>query len=148
MFLHGTTKLNLDERGRLGVPTRYRDELRVQAENKLWVTIGPEPEEKRLLIYPDPEWKEVQGDLRRQDGSQHKVRHAQRRMIGAAAEVVLDSNGRVLIPQLLREYAGLDKKVVLVGMLRKFELWAEPLWEEAMVKGDEEHAGADVGFNY
>lgn len=144
----GMTNLNLDERGRIGVPTRYREELRVSSEGKVWVTIPPEASEKRLLIYSVPAWKKVESRLHRQNNSKPHVRHAQRRMIGHATDVELDRNGRVLIPQVLRDYAGLEKKVVLAGVGSCFELWAEPTWNEAMREGDQEHAGADLGFRY
>lgn len=142
----GKTDLNLDERGRIGVPTRYRDEL--GPERKVWVTIAPHPSEKRLLIYSVPAWKEVAARLLREDNSNGYVRHARRRMIGHAAEVELDCNWRVLIPQVLRDYAGLKKKVVLTGIGGYFELWAEPAWNEAMAEGDLEHADAKLGFSY
>ncbi len=144
----GKTNLNLDERGRIGVPTRYREELRVSSEGKVWVTIPPEPSEKRLLIYSGPAWEKVAARVHRQNNSKGYVRHARRRMIGHAAEVELDRNGRVLIPQVLRDYAGLEKKVVLAGVGDCFELWAEAAWNEAMIEGDLEHAGADLGFRY
>lgn len=144
----GKTNLSLDERGRIGVPTRYREELRVSSEGKVVVTIPPEASEKRLLIYSAPAWKKVEARLHRQDNSKAHVRHARRRIIGHATEVELDRNGRVLIPQVLRDYAGLEKKVVLAGVGSCFELWAEPVWDEAMREGDEEHAGAELGFRY
>lgn len=147
MDFSGRTNLVLDDRGRIGMPARYRDELRVGEESKVWVTTGLEPSEKCVLIYPERKWRKVKRALKRQDTSQAHVRWAQRVLAGQAERVLLDSNGRVLIPQNMRDHAGLHKKVVLVGVLDKFELWAEPLYEEVMKKG-QEYAGMDLGIRY
>lgn len=148
----GKTNLSLDERGRIGVPTRYREELRVRSKGQVVVTIPPvaseSKNEKRLLIYSVPAWENVNAMLEEKDDGGKRFRYAVRRFLGYAENVELDRNGRVLIPQALRDHAGLEKKVVLAGVGRCFELWAEPVWDEAMRKGDEEHAGAELGFRY
>lgn len=147
--IYGMTKLSLDERGRFGVPTRYREELRVRSEGKVWVTVGPEPRERRLLIYPVPAWQDVESRLLDLDNSQGLVRHVQRRMMASASEVGLDGNGRVLVPQVLREYAALDKNVMLIGQGNRFELWADAIWQETMSNGDEQYADmGELNFRY
>lgn len=147
--IYGMTKLSLDERGRFGVPTRYREELRNRSDGKVWMTKPPEPSETRLLIYPVPAWRDVESRLLRLDTSQKIVRYVQRRVMGSATEAELDGNGRVLVPQVLREYADLDKNLVLVGLGNRFELWADAIWREAMSNGDEEYADmGDLGFRY
>ena len=147
--IYGMTKLSLDERGRFGVPTRYREELRVRSEGKVWMTIGLEPLERRLLIYPVPAWEDVERRMLLLDNSQPIVRHMQRRVMGSAKEVELDGNGRVLVPQELREYAALDKNLMLVGQGNRFELWDHAMWEETMDKGDEAHADmSELKFRY
>jgi len=148
MDCSGTTALVLDDRGRISMPARYREELRDREGGKVWVTPSLEPTEKCVLIYPTRKWKKLKKELDRQDTSKEHVRSALRILPGEAERVFLDGNGRVLIPQKLRDHAGLHKKVVLVGVLNKFELWAEPLYEEVMKKKGQERAGMDLGIPY
>lgn len=147
MDCSGTTNLVLDDRGRISMPVRYRAELRVRSEGNVWVTTSLDRNERCVLIYPKGKWQKVRKSLKGQDTSQASVRWAQRNLVGLAEQVSLDSNGRVLIPQNLRDRVGLHKKVVLVGVVDKFELWAEPFYEEVMAKG-EEYAGMDLGISY
>ncbi len=149
MYCSGETDLVLDDRGRISMPARHREELREEdgKVSKVWVTPSLVSTEKCVLIYPARNWEKLMEKLSRQNTSQARVRSALRRLPGRAEGVSLDSNGRVLIPQKLRDEAGLHKKVVLVGVLDKFELWAEPLYEDVKAK-EEEYAGMDSGISY
>jgi len=88
-------------------------------------------ESKCLLIYPLPEWEKVQEKISALSSFNKAARRIQRLLIGYATDVDVDSAGRLLISGPLREHAGLDKKVVLLGQGNKFELWSEELWEQA-----------------
>ena len=87
-----------------------------------------------LLIYPLPDWELIQQKLEGLSNLDSRVRDLQRRLIGFAVDVEMDSAGRVLISPELREYAHLDKTVVLVGQGRKFELWNKDDWDQ-MISG-------------
>ncbi len=118
----GVSTLNLDSKGRLAIPAKHRELLSVMCENRVMVTLNPEG---CLLVYPRTEWQPVYEQLRKLSGTQAGIA---RIILGFAEELELDSAGRVLVPARLRELAGLDKEVALVGQGNKFELWNESTW--------------------
>lgn len=126
LFIGGST-VNLDAKGRLAFPTRYRAELMEHCDGQVVLTVD---ENRCLILYPRPDWIELQRDLVRMPNQDRQVRTLQRMLLGHATELELDKNGRVLIPPRLREFAGLDKRVVLIGQGNKFELWNEEAWEK------------------
>ena len=126
-MLRGVNRISLDAKGRLAVPTRYRERLRESCASKLVVTVDPD---RCLLIYPMPEWQEIERKLTRLPSFDPTARRLQRLLVGHATEVEMDAQGRVLMPPPLREFAGLDKLVVLIGQGNKFELWDEARWNE------------------
>lgn len=159
--LSGTTDLVLDDRGRISVPARYRDELRVKpsaesasdpltagAQSKVVVTMSPQPSQQCLLIYPLANWKEAVDELTRADTGEDHVQFLLRTFVGRAEKVDLDGNGRVLITRWLRDYADLQKEVTLVGVSNKFELWAAALYEEDMKQKRKKYADVKVGFRF
>jgi len=81
-----------------------------------------------LVIYPLPEWERIERDLQALPALKPEIKRFQRLILGYATDFELDANGRILLPQSLREYARLDKKLVLVGLGNKMELWSEDLW--------------------
>jgi MraZ protein len=129
IMLRGVHSLALDAKGRIAVPSRYRAGLEAAASNQLVVTI--DTESKCLLIYPLPEWEVIQEKISALSSFNKAARRIQRLLIGYATDVDIDGSGRMLISGPLREYAELDKKVVLLGQGNKFELWSETLWEQA-----------------
>lgn len=126
-MFRGVNALNLDAKGRLAIPTRYRDPLQEKSDGKLVVTVDPD---HCLLLYPMPEWIEIERQLMRLPALNPSVRRLQRLLVGHATECEIDGAGRILLPPLLREFARLDKRVVLVGQGNKFELWEESTWNE------------------
>ena len=88
-------------------------------------------EERCLLLYPVRAWEAIEAQLSSLPGFNKAARRIQRLLIGHATEIELDAQGRILMPPLLREYAGLDKRAVLVGQGKKIELWAESHWQES-----------------
>ena len=83
-----------------------------------------------LLIYPLPDWEEIERKLVRLPALDRKARRLQRLMVGYATELELDGHGRILLPKELREFAGLEKQTLLIGQGNKFELWDEASWNE------------------
>jgi MraZ protein len=123
----GLNGLNIDAKGRIAMPTRYRERLQLDSKNTVIVTI--DTEERCLLMYPQPEWEVIEAKIAGLPSFNAAARRIQRLLIGHATDVEIDGQGRVLLPPLLREYAGLDRKAVLVGQGKKFELWDEAHWE-------------------
>lgn len=127
-MLRGVNSINLDSKGRIAVPTRYRERLSERCAGKMVVTI--DTEERCLLIYPLPEWEDIQRKVEALPSLNPAARRLQRLLIGHATDIDLDGSGRLLLTQPLRDYAGLDKKAVLLGQGNKFELWSEDCWTE------------------
>jgi MraZ protein len=111
----------------MAIPSRYRQELVESCNGRLVITVD---KDNCLLIYPLPEWEIVERKLVKLSSFNNRSRQLQRLLIGHATEVELDGSGRVLLPTPLREYADLEKKVVLVGQGNKFELWDAQRWQE------------------
>ena len=124
-MFRGVAKLNLDSKGRLAVPSRHRDVLAVHCGGRLVITADPS---QCLLVYPQPEWEPIQEKLMSFASFNKRARDLQRLLVGHAEDVEMDGSGRILVSTPLREFAKLDKQVVLVGQGRKFELWDEQRW--------------------
>jgi len=125
-LFRGVNSVNLDSKGRIGIPKRYRAILEDIDSDNLVVTI--DTEEKCLLIYPQEHWDAIQEKIEKLSSFNPTSRRIQRLLIGHATDLELDGNGRILIPPMLREYAGLKKKGVLLGQGKKIELWDEECW--------------------
>jgi len=124
-LLRGVSSLSLDDKGRMVMPTRYRQDLLEDCEGKLLLTID---RDGCLLLYPLPEWEIIEQTLVRLSALDPKQRRLQRLMLGHATELDMDNSGRILLPPMLREFAKLEKHIVLVGQGNKFELWNEEVW--------------------
>ena len=126
-LFRGVTKINLDTKGRLAIPTRYRQQLRDYCGAALVVTVDTD---RCLLIYPANEWQGIEEKLMELPSYNKAARQLQRLLVGHATEVEMDAQGRVLLPPPLRQFAALDKHVVLIGQGKKFELWDEDSWNQ------------------
>ena len=127
MFL-GVNTLNLDAKGRIAVPAKHREPLAQCCASRVVVTINPNRDDRCLWMYPENEWREIARKLSRLPSMNRQNQLIQRLMLGHASEVELDGQGRILISNELREYAGLGKRVSLVGQVHKFEIWDEEVW--------------------
>jgi len=123
----GVNALNLDAKGRMAMPAKYRDRLQEACSGQLIITVD---RDHCLLLYPLPEWEVIERKLVKLPSFNPQARRLQRLLIGHATEVELDGAGRILLPPPLREFAELDKRVVLIGQGNKFELWNETNWDE------------------
>jgi MraZ protein len=128
-MFRGVNGLNIDPKGRLVMPTRYRERLQLDSKGAVILTI--DTEERCLLLYPLPEWVEIEKKLAALPSFNPAARRIQRLLIGHATDAEMDGQGRILLPPLLREYADLSKRAVLVGQGKKFELWDEAHWDKS-----------------
>ena len=124
-MFRGATKVTLDAKGRFAIPTRYRERIAARCEGQLIATVD---KDYCLLIYPYPEWEEIERKLMRLSSMNKKSRRLQRLMVGHATEVEIDGHGRILLSRELREFAELGSQAVLIGQGNKFELWDEERW--------------------
>jgi len=127
-MFRGANPVTLDAKGRLAMPTRFREQIVARSNGRLMATV--DRSDRCLLIYPLPDWDEIERKLVALPTLNPAARRLQRLMIGHANELVLDSHGRVLIPPTLREYAGLSRQAMLIGQGSRFELWDEAHWSE------------------
>lgn len=126
-MFRGVNGINIDAKGRIAMPTRYREQLLADSNGSIVMTI--DTEEKCLLLYPMKAWEEIESKLAALPSFNPAARRIQRLLIGHATESELDSHGRILLQPLLREYAGLNKRIMLVGQGKKFEVWDEDHWQ-------------------
>ncbi len=138
-MFRGSNTATLDGKGRMALPTRFRESLMVGSDGKVVVTI--DMREKCLLLYPLQEWEIVQRKLEGLSNMAENARRLQRLLIGNATDIDLDGQGRLLLPALLRNFAELEKKVVVVGQGNKLELWSEPHWHERTTSWLSDEAG-------
>ncbi|MBA3562871.1 MAG: division/cell wall cluster transcriptional repressor MraZ [Gammaproteobacteria bacterium] len=124
-MFRGATNITLDAKGRMAIPTRYREQLAERGDGRLVTTVD---RDYCLLLYPFPDWEEIERKLVRLPSFNRQSRRLVRLMVGHASEIDMDGHGRVLLPKELREFAGLDRQAVLIGQGNKFELWDAARW--------------------
>lgn len=152
ILFRGNTTVNLDEKGRFAIPTRYRDEVQETCACKLIVTVALDERfvgmPGCLWVYPMPEWETLEIKIKELPAASKKGANLKRFLIGNAYECEMDAQGRLLLPEKLRKFANLDKKVVLLGQLTRFELWNEEAWavkETEFMDGDDDEGLDDLG---
>ncbi len=138
----GVSNLNLDAKGRIVLPARYRERLAAICDSQLVVTI--DTDQPCLLIYPLGEWEQIEEKIEALPSFNPTTRRIQRLLIGHATEVEVDTNGRMLLSNPLRDYAQLGKKLVLIGQGKKFELWDESLWNQRMQSWLSDESGDEM----
>ncbi|GGY62707.1 transcriptional regulator MraZ [Cellvibrio zantedeschiae] len=122
----GSNSISMDPKGRMAIPTRVREELVASCGGRLVVTAHTQ--DRCLLVYPEPEWLELLPQIEALPSFNKVSQRTKRILIGYATALEIDASGRVLVPPTLREYANLDKKMMLVGQGKKLELWSEGSW--------------------
>ncbi len=126
-MFRGATKVTLDDKGRVVIPTRYRPLVAERSGGRLVVTVD---RDGCLLIYPHPDWEAIEQQLMKLPTLNPQARRLQRLMVGHATEAELDGHGRLALSPELREFAGLDRSAMLIGQGKRLELWDEARWNE------------------
>lgn len=127
-MFRGAAKITLDDKGRLVLPARYRERVLERSKGAVVVTVDRDGD--CLLIYPLTDWEQVERKLMELPSLHPQARRLQRLMVGYATELTLDSHGRMLLPQELREFARLERHALLIGQGSRCELWDESRWNE------------------
>lgn len=137
-MFRGATALNLDAKGRLAVPAKHRELLSAQTGGRLVLTAHPH---RCLLLYPQSSWEPIQQKIMSLPSLDKQASLLQRLLVGHAEDIELDGAGRVLVSPVLREFAALEKQVMLVGQGSHFEVWSQENWksqlDEALSQGDQ-----------
>lgn len=151
-MFRGISAINLDAKGRLAIPTRYRGELHDCCDRQLVVTVAVNErcvgEHGCLWLYPLPEWEKLEQTISKLPTLNKMAGNLRRFLIGNASECEMDAQGRLLLPEKLRTFAVMDKKIVLVGQLNKFEIWNEEAWmakEAQWLAGDDTEGLDEIG---
>jgi len=126
----GANSINLDSKGRIAIPAKYREGIIESAESHMIVTC--DPYENCLLLFTLQHWETTEADLQALSNSKPLFRRLKRIMLAHATEVDMDANGRLLIPGVLRERASLNKESMLIGQGNTFQLWNEAEWNSLM----------------
>jgi len=119
----GEYQHTIDEKGRLAIPVKFRNELQKGAV----VTRGLD---HCLFLYTATSWNELASKLMKLPISQSKTRAFARLMLAGAMDVTIDRQGRIIVPEYLREYSSVNKKVVIAGLYDRLEIWDESAWKK------------------
>jgi MraZ protein len=144
-MFRGIKSVNMDAKGRLVLPARHRETVLSNGTGHLVITI--DTREKCLLLYLRSEWELVQKRLIELSNINSSARLLQRLLIGHATDVEMDASGRVLVAPMLREFAGLSKKLVLLGQGNKVEIWGDEHWQLRLTAWLEERASDGLDDN-
>ncbi|MEM9301184.1 MAG: division/cell wall cluster transcriptional repressor MraZ [Pseudomonadota bacterium] len=123
-MFYGESAISLDAKGRMAIPARFRELVAEHCGDRLVLTYNAFDNDS-LWLYPHAKWEDVRDQVMSLSTFDQRHRLLQRRLVGSAAEVEPDSSGRIQLPQTLRQVSGLEKKIVLMGMGSKFEIWNE-----------------------
>lgn len=146
-MFRGRFEHSLDGKGRVSIPSRFREVLAANYDERLIVTNF----DGCLWAYPVSEWQRIEEKVAALPQFKPEVKALQRVFISAAAECAIDKNGRILIPPTLRDYAGITRDLVFVGMTKRIEIWAKGRWGKVFTQSQEDLAGmsaklADLGL--
>lgn len=127
-MFRGATAINMDAKGRIAVPAKYRSRFEDVCSNQIVVTI--DLFDPCLLLFPLPHWEQLEAKLDTFSNTDPNQRRIKRMLLGHASEHEIDSNGRILLPPVLREYAQLEKQLLLAGQGKTFQIWNEENWHK------------------
>lgn len=136
-MFRGVNHINMDSKFRIAMPTKYREALLEESAGRMVVNIDLNQPEC-LALYPANIWDEIEERIQSQLRNVGEEARIRRLLLGHASDIEMDASGRLLLPAALREHARLDKKVTLIGMGKKLELWREDKWEAEKAAGFKE----------
>ncbi|NIM70841.1 MAG: division/cell wall cluster transcriptional repressor MraZ [Xanthomonadales bacterium] len=136
----GETAVNLDAKGRFAIPTRYREAIQSRCGGRMVLTYSAF-DSGALWLYPEEEWQRVRDEAMSLSTFNASHRGLQRRLVGSASPVEPDGNWRILLPQALRQVAGLEKHMVLLGMGSRFEIWNEKTLNQKRLEEEQSLGG-------
>ncbi len=133
-MFQGSHGINMDAKGRIAIPAKQREALMSSCGGRLVMTAHTQ--DKCVLVFPEDEWQKLLPKIEALPQMNRMAMRTQRLLMGYATSLELDANGRVLVPQTLRDYANLDKKLMLVGLGKKLELWSVDSWDASVTDSE------------
>ena len=139
-MFRGSSFHTIDEKGRVIMPTRFRDVIRASGSDAIMISRL----DRCLVVYTLPEWSKIENRILSRAEKDESMRRFRRMFIGAAFECTCDRQGRILIPPSLREYAELSRDIVLVGVLDHCEVWSKANWDRENEQWEADYQKDDV----
>ena len=144
-MFRGINPINLDAKGRVALPAKYRDRVTDRCDGHMVLTVHPF--DRCLLLYPLTDWEVIEAQVNAPPNpTSRQARRLQHLMVGYATELDLDAANRLLLPAMHRDHAELDKRLILVGPLQKFEVWNEARWTSMTDSSLNEPVDADASL--
>jgi MraZ protein len=126
-MFYGEYEHSIDKKGRVIIPSKFRDFFREYHIEKLYVTRGLD---KCLFVFTENEWKSVESKYRAMAFTRSDSRKFNRLLFGSAVEIECDKQGRILLPKFLKDYSEIKKDIVIIGVSNRFEIWSKEVWGE------------------
>jgi len=136
-MFRGSFEHTLDTKGRLSIPSKFREMLLGKADDRLIITNFVLEGTRCLDVYPLDEWLRFEEEIRKKPKFERRMIAFQKYYLGGASECVVDKQGRILVPPRLRQYANLKRDVVWVSALDKFRVWDNEAWKKVFAEGEE-----------
>ena len=136
-MFRGSFEHTLDTKGRLSIPSRFREVLIGKGDDRIVITNFVVDSTRCLDVYPLDEWLRFEEEIRKKPRFDRRMVSFQNYYLGGASECVVDTHGRILIPPLLRKYANLRRDVVLVSSLDKFRVWDKEAWKKVFAEAED-----------
>ncbi len=126
-MFRGSSSVALDSKGRLAIPARYREAIQDACSGHMVITLN-NTKERCLWLYTIDEWTKVEQKIVELPSFNPEHQKLKRFVVGHANDIDLDSNGRILLPAHLREFADMKKTAFIIGQGNKFEIWSKEQW--------------------
>jgi MraZ protein len=126
-MFYGEFEHTLDRKGRLIVPSKFREAIKEAYAEKLYITRGLD---KCLFVFTEEEWKVQESKFRSMPFTKSEYRKFNRIFFSGALDVIPDKQGRILLPAYLKEYAQIKKDVIFIGVSNRIEIWSKDLWRD------------------
>lgn len=133
-MFRGRFEHSLDAKGRVSIPSKFREVLTTNFDERLIITNF----DNCLWAYPTAEWQKIEDRVSALPQFKPEVKALQRVFISAATECPIDKQGRILIPQTLRDYAGIERDLVFVGMTKRIEIWSIERWGKVFTESQDD----------
>ena len=139
-MFRGSSFHTIDPKGRIIIPARFREVIKADGADSVMLSRI----DSCVVAYPMEKWRQLEDQMLSLPRPSMNMRRFRRVFIGAATECTCDKQDRILIPSTLREYAGLEKDIVLVGVLERFEIWSRESWDKEVLSLDEDLQNEEV----
>ena len=126
-MFYGEYEHTIDKKGRIIIPSKFRESFKEYDINKLYITRGLD---KCLFVFTENEWKTQESKFKSVSFTKSEARKFNRLYFSGASELEFDRQGRILIPKYLKDFAGIKRDVMLIGVSNRMEVWSKEVWQQ------------------